>query len=193
VNAPTRSVYERLHRATELLANIGIIVVALLGGTLLVRQLSRPAPGPFAVTRTPSQAAVPTLGTVLTLPGVDLAAAERTLVLVLSTECHFCTDSAPFYQRLATAASRARGVRLVAVLPQAAQDGRRYLARLGVTVNDVVQAPLTAVGTRGTPTLLLLDGRGAVGRVWRGRLSPEVEQQVLDAITPTMARAGGVP
>lgn len=39
MNAPTRSVYERLHRAIELLANIGIIVVAELGRAVLVKQL----------------------------------------------------------------------------------------------------------------------------------------------------------
>lgn len=42
MSAPTQSVYERLHRAIELLANIGIIVVALLGGALMVRQYLRP-------------------------------------------------------------------------------------------------------------------------------------------------------
>ena len=193
MNPPTRLRFEQLHRMVELLANLGIIAVAVLGCAVLIKQWQPGPVVPVAARRQPARPPAPMVGTGLTLPGVDFSSAEQTLVMVLSTQCHFCTDSAPFYQRLATAAGRARGVRLVALLPQTAEEGRRFLAGLGVTVSAVVQAPLTTANTRGTPTLLLLDARGVVGRVWRGRLSPEAEQQVLDAVTTRAARAGGVP
>jgi len=193
VNPPTRARFEQLHRMVELLANLGIVAVAVLGCAVLIRQLQPRPLVPAAARQQATRPPAPMVGTGLTLPGMDFASADRTLVMVLSTQCHFCADSAPFYQRLVAAASRTRGVRLVALLPQAAEEGRRFLASLGVTVNAVVQAPLTAVGTRGTPTLLLLDAQGVVGRVWRGRLSPEAEQQVLDAVTTPAARGGGLP
>lgn len=69
MSAPTQSVCERLHRAIELLANIGIIVVALLGGALMVRQLSRQVQGPAAVAPTMTRTAAPPPGAALKVVG----------------------------------------------------------------------------------------------------------------------------
>ena len=36
------------------------------------------------------------IGSRISLPGLDWARRRATVVLVLSTACHFCTESAPF-------------------------------------------------------------------------------------------------
>ena len=115
------------------------------------------------------------------LPGVDWAKNRRTLVLALSTQCHFCTESAPFFQRIQK--ERARDLKLLAVLPQSITEGHRYLEGEGVKVDDVRQAELSSIGVNGTPTLLLVDSKGAVSQVWQGKLQPEQEGGVLAVLT----------
>lgn len=90
-----------LAKKVELLANISIVivVVALLLGTVLVnRHLlsdTRPAPRASQVPR----------GMNISLSGVDWSGDDQTLLLVFKKGCHFRTESAPFNQRLRTAAA----------------------------------------------------------------------------------------
>jgi len=105
------------------------------------------------------------------LPGIDWSKSTRTVVLALSTTCHFCSESAPFYQKLQQ--QKPNSVRLVAVLPEAVEDSRNYLNKLGVSVStsDIVQSSLASVGVSGTPTLLFIDNQGSVTDSWVGKLS----------------------
>src|SRR5205823_5879435 len=69
--------------------------------------------------------------------GIDWQKNGQTLLLALSTTCHFCSESAPFYQQLVNTKS---DTQLIAVLPQAVEEGRAYLARLGISVAEIKQA-----------------------------------------------------
>ena len=166
-------------KKVEVAANVAIIVVALLLGAVLVRQYLLPG-------RTPqpqvARAERPTPGTKLTLPGVDWGRSRQTLVMVLSTNCHFCTESAPFYQRLAREKAGHDDVRLLAVLPQSVEEAQRYLGEHGVVVSEVRQSPPDAVGVRGTPTLIIVDSAGSVVESWVGKIPAEKEAEVLSRI-----------
>jgi hypothetical protein len=164
-----------LIKRIELIANLAIIVVAILLGVVLVGNYMLPR------FRAPQQAAGSSIapGTKLSLPGVDWKANGRTVVLALSTGCHFCTESAPFYQRVAQVRAKAGNIRLVAVFPEPVSEGQRYLSSLGVTVDEVRQAQLDSIGVIGTPTLIMTDGEGAVANSWRGKLPSEKESEVL--------------
>jgi len=159
----------------ELVANLVIIAVAILLGVVLVRNYLLPR------SRAPQQAAAASIppGTKLSLAGVDWKANGRTLVLALSTQCHFCTESAPFYQRVAQERSKAGNLRLIAVLPQPVADSHRYLKELGVTVDAVQQLPLDSLGVKGTPTLIVANSEGVVADSWRGKLTSDKEAEVL--------------
>jgi len=166
-----------LLKRTELLANLAIIGVAILLGVALTKNYLLPKP----ITPPTASAAIPT-GTKLSLSGVDWKANGRTIVLALSTGCHFCTESAPFYQRVAEERAKASNVRLVAVFPEPVDEGQKYLSKLGVTVDDVKQARLDSIGVIGTPTLIMADAAGAVADSWRGRLPSEKESEVLSRL-----------
>lgn len=170
-------------RATRLetLANLSTILVSLLLSIVLVKVFLLPGGRP-AASAARTQAAK---GTSLkgSLPGVDWAKNKRTLVLALSTQCHFCTESAPFFKRIQKEA--AKNVRMVAVLPQPAEDGRKYLEGEGVHVDDVMQAQLSIIGVAGTPTLLFVNSSGTVTDVWTGKLSADKEAEVLRALDNT--------
>lgn len=166
MNNPTKKV--------ELLANVAIIVVALLLGGLLVKRYLWPqAESPQAQARIEP-------GTKLSVPGIEWDKNDRTLLLVLSTSCHFCTESSPFYQRLAQEKAKKGGVGLIAVLPQSVDESQKYLNGLGVSVDDIKQAGLDAVQVRGTPTLIMADKTGAVVESWVGKLPAEKEVEVLN-------------
>ena len=166
----------RLIKGIETSANVAIIVVAVLLGAVLVRQLL--AGGTQTRTGTPQSGAVSGHDTRLTLPGVDWSESKKTLVLALSSTCHFCTESAPFYQRL----GKEEGVRLIAVVPQDVTEGRAYLDKLGVPIGDVRQMPLDAISVEGTPTLFLVDNAGRVSGKWVGKLSPDGESELLKQV-----------
>lgn len=167
-----------LHKRIELVANVAIIVVALLLGGVLVRRYLLPAsPPPEAAERAGIKP-----GAKLSLPDVDWGRSDRTLLMVLSTKCQYCTDSAPFYQRLAEEKSRRGGVSLMAVLPQDVEESRKYLGEHGVVADEVRQASPGSLGVKGTPTLLLVDNEGVVQGVWVGRLPPEREEEVLSRL-----------
>jgi thiol-disulfide isomerase/thioredoxin len=165
-----------LIKRIELIANLAIILVAVLLGVVLVRNHLQPKLP--ALPQSAANRPIPP-GTKLSLAGVDWKGNGRTVVLALSTGCHFCTESAPFYQRVAQERAKAGHLRLVAVFPESVSEGQKYLSNLGVTVDEVRQARLDSIGVIGTPTLIMTDGEGAVAESWRGKLSSEKESEVL--------------
>ena len=161
-----KSITQRL----ELLTNLAIIVAAVLLSVVLIKNYllpdrSKDSPRDF---RIPAGAKV-------SLPDVDWSNNNQTLLLVLQKGCHFCTESAAFYQRLV----REGHVHLVAVLPQTPDEGRKYLDDLGVAIDEVKQAPLDSIYVHGTPTLILVNNQGVVMTSWVGKLSADGEAEVL--------------
>ena len=133
----------------QAISNIATIVVSLLLSVVLVKQFLLPPPQGLGK------------GTSLksSLASVDWAKNGRTLILAISTGCHFCSESGPFFQKIAN--QRSAGVKLLAVLPQPAAQGRAYLDGLGVHVDDVLQAPLNSIGVTGLqPSSWWIAGQG---------------------------------
>jgi hypothetical protein len=168
---------KNVSRTIEVMANVAIILVAILLGIVLInRYLIAP--------RLPiSESAVirnqPPSNVKIRVDGVDWTRKNKTLVLAISSTCHFCTESAPFYRQLAGAHE---STQLIAVLPQPVTEGRRYVSRLGLEVDDVVQAPLNSINVNGTPTLLLVNRDGDVTGTWVGRLPADQEAEVLTQV-----------
>lgn len=167
----------RIHEATQIMktldkiTNIAVIIgvvafLVVVGHNELTRsKLVNSLPGEVVVGKTVS------------LPGLQLPTNTNSLILALSTTCHFCKDSLPFYRDLST---RAQGhLNLVAVLPQPVNESQKYLHDAEISTNQVVSAQLDKVGVLGTPTLLLVDGKGKVQKVWRGLLDQKGQQDVF--------------
>lgn len=165
---------ERLRRHVELVANIAIIVVAVLLCVVLAKRFL------FPPTPTPSEPGI-VAGTPVAIPTVDWSKSDKTLVLALQKDCHFCTDSAPFYRTLVTAAA-AKSIRLLAVLPQEESVGREYLKGLNVQIGEVRQLPLNSIHVRGTPTLILVNNSGTVIKSWVGKLPEQEEKELLSTL-----------
>jgi len=162
-----------ISKKIEIAANIAIVVVAFLLTTVLVKN--------YLINRHLESADVSSIDPLaspdLNSLNIDWRVKRETLVLAVSTTCHFCTESAGFYKQLA----QHRGsIRIVAVLPQPVDEGKRYLDGLGITVDDIKQASLSTINVTGTPTLILVNEDGKVSKTWIGKLDSQKEIEVLE-------------
>jgi thiol-disulfide isomerase/thioredoxin len=161
-------------------ANISLIIACLLFIGVLARN--------YYLSRKPDPSVELGIekGEQVELPGVasaDRQSAAATLVLALSTNCDFCQASSPFYQKLATFknSSPAR-VRLATVMSEPQEEIEAYLKKHGIAVDAVFSMPVTQIGVKGTPTLLLLDGQNKLIESWVGQLNDQEESEVIAAL-----------
>jgi hypothetical protein len=100
------------------IANLATILVSVLLSAVLIKVFLLPQKFSAPI------GAQPLVGLNIkqSLPGVDWAKNKRTLVLALSTQCHFCTESAPFFQRIRKETTK--DLKMVAVLPQSVGDSQ---------------------------------------------------------------------
>jgi thioredoxin-related protein len=170
----------KLHKRLELLSNVAIVIVALLLAVVLVKRYLLAPAEPREVTA----------GDRISIANVDFSKSKQTLLIALSPGCHFCKDSSPFYQRIASNTSGRDDLQVIAVLPQSSDEGRKYLDELGVHVGDVEQADFRAIQVRGTPTLVLVDDNGLVTDAWLGKLPANQEAEVARLIHCDACAAG---
>lgn len=168
-------------RYLDRIANVAIIVAVVVFLVMVFRgeigwRKAPPYPGVSSATL---------VGTAVKLPSVDLPRDRSSLLIVVSTECHFCRDSLPFYREL-TARTRGK-VQVVAVLPQAQPEARKFLGDAGIEADRIVTATPETLGVRGTPTVLLVDGSGKVKQVWEGQLDEAGQKNLLAAALPAIA------
>lgn len=169
----------------EIVANVAIIVLAImLGGVIVKRYFFTSAPPEPTASAQPSAAAESAIkpGANVQLANYNWSESDKTLVMVLSTGCHFCTESGPFYKRLLEARADKKKVRVVAVFPQTPEEGREYLEKLGVVADEIRTATPMSLGVRGTPTLILTDSKGTAVNTWVGKLPTTKEDEVLKII-----------
>lgn len=165
---------EKLARKVNWVVNVALA----LAGVALVMVLAR------SFFREKVSAAVEPVeaGAKLNLKDVAWNENGQTLVMALSSECRYCTESAPFYQRLLSGLKAGGKTRVVAVLPQSVSTGERYLRTLGVTPDRVLQANLGEVGFPQTPTLTVVDASGVVTETWVGKLNVSKQFAVFERL-----------
>jgi hypothetical protein len=171
-----------MFRKLETIANLSIIVAALMFCATISkdRWLSKPASTSGSSAGTESSLK----GTQLKLSGVKWDQADKTLVMALSTQCHFCQESAPFYKELtASPAVKAKRVAIVTVFPQQQGEAETFVKGNQMYADNVLSMPLQLLGTSATPTLLLVDRTGKIERLWIGVLSRSQQKDLLVELT----------
>jgi thiol-disulfide isomerase/thioredoxin len=174
---------ENITKKIEVFTNIAIICVVLLIGFVAVKKYVFNYPDATAVSKPPAVE----IGTKINLPGIDWAGNNQSLVVVISTDCHFCHESVPFYQELSRRAAQSGHVKMIAVFPQEVSTAKEYLDSNSITVGQIIQANPPNIGVRGTPTLLLIDKDGRVTETWLGRLVDDQERKVFERLSLTAA------
>jgi thioredoxin-related protein len=105
-----------------------------------------------------------------------------TLIMVMSTTCHYCNESVSFYNQLAEMHSKANtSVALVAVFPNSTDQVKSYAEQQHLKLPTVAAMDFRSLNVTATPTLILIDSDGRVRDFWIGKLSKEEEHQVIEA------------
>lgn len=161
------------------LANVAVITVSILAAATYVRTWRHePPPRPAPTTYAPGDV-LPAFG------DFSYSRASRSLLLFVSSRCHFCTDSMPFYRELL--AQRSRGNPSIAVIAlgrEREQDLRAYLGSHGVNVDRAISVQgRSDLKLSATPTVLLLNSAGRVQHVWIGALHQDQQRDVLNALS----------
>lgn len=158
--------------------NVVLLAVALLIGGLHIQNYLQPRQSGA------SQAARPSLVKGTTAPllaGINYADATRTVVLFVHSQCQYCTDSMPFYARLASI--KGPGGRLIAASREDQERARTYLDRHQVRVDAVVSiGKLDDARFAVTPTVVAVSSAGIVEGVWTGLLDATRQREVQAAL-----------
>ena len=166
---------KRVVARLELIVNVCLIVAGVLLvftiGRAIIRYKSSQVGRPSSIANG-----------IKLLSSRDWSRSPQTLVLVLSTDCKYCTASAPFYRRVIAQTSSSRHTKLLALFSQSSSEGQKYLHDLEVKIDEVEQMTLRTLGVKGTPTLILVDANGIVIRSWQGLLPREAEDEVLASV-----------
>lgn len=165
---------EKLLRGLDALTNI-----AILGAAVAVMAIGWYRYGPGTTGAAPERRAAISIKTGGQVPveGVDWKGNRRTVVLVLSTTCPHCADSASFYRQIS--AHRKKGLRIVAVFAEAVPTAQSFLSEHQVEVDQVLQRPPDKIGVRGVPAVLLVGATGKLDGAWLGKVGPSTEEKIL--------------
>ena len=81
-----------------------------------------------------AQVSPPTIniGDKLEIPGLDFANRPRNLVMLLSSTCHFCSESADFYRSMLKEAREINDLNVIAAFAHDVPTGKKYLDSLGL-------------------------------------------------------------
>jgi len=112
--------------------------------------------------------------------------APRTLVLVLSSECHFCQKSVPELATLSTEAERKFRIPTVAVFRPSDRGADAFLRETGF-VGNVIKISAPQLSSLPTPTPLFVNDKEQVLGNWVGQVTPERASTILSAMAATRA------
>lgn len=174
----------RFLKAVEVIANILIVLVAVLCLVLLGQKYFRPE-SPPQKTEQPNRSAAlkaPAVGGKISAVDVDWSKNRKNVLLVLQVGCRFCSESADFYQTLIKQTKNKR-ISVLAVFPQSREEARTYLDKLQLSNLDTKQAAINTLDVSGTPTLIITDDKGQITNVWVGKLPPEKQTEVLSLLS----------
>ena len=172
--------FARVQQIIEICANLALLTAIIVGLAFLLHPTS---------TRAHSDSSTgallmpgPNIGTKIGLPGVNWSTHKATLVVIISSNCHYCINSAGFYSQLT---HLTRSTPIIVVMPQSKEVASNFLKQHGITPDRIVSADLNEISVEATPTLLLISSSGVVTQSWIGELAGIKQKQVLDALNNT--------
>jgi hypothetical protein len=159
-------------RHLETFANIAIVVTGLAATVLAVDRLIDPHRS------TPVASTAYTAGETLDTGGlIDYSASAQNLIVVVDTDCRYCSDMMPLVRRVAE--ERRNRTRIVVVGPQDDAVLREYVRTHGVQYAEAVTIPAGTFKVERVPALIVANREGKVVTSWTGTVPPDQEHQVL--------------
>lgn len=110
-----------------------------------------------------------------------LASTDRVLILFVNSNCVYCTQSMPFYDRLNEALGNSSELSIGATSRQSIDVTQSYLRTHAVDIQRVVNLGVDdASQLRLTPTVILAKRDGRVDKLWTGKLDAAGEEELLE-------------
>jgi thioredoxin-related protein len=106
---------------------------------------------------------------------------DRSLILAVSSTCHFCKESMQTYKQV-TAAAHAAGARIVAISSEPTITNRAFLASNGVFVDSVLTTEESGFRVPTVPSMILMRKDGSVIDSWTGLADSSLQQAALRAL-----------
>ena len=162
----------RLEKATH----VFLIAICCLAGGLLIEQRF------FSDEDSAPSAAGDLVGRLVNLPGANWQAAPVSVLLQISSTCHYCDESMPFYrQMMAARQASAAKVPVIVASADAVAVIRQHLADEQVSVDKVLHSRLAGLAAI-TPTVYIVDSKGMVKRVFVGELDSSGQKHLLSIV-----------
>jgi hypothetical protein len=161
-----------------------VAIVCLSAGIVIVAMRMANSPGSSLFNSRPRQqvmqGSLVSIGSMVTLRTVDFTTHPWSFVLVSSPYCHYCVSSESFHAKI-IAASKRENIPFHVVVPDR-REAAPYLASVGVSESDASEWKDLDVSVEGTPTLFAVNSKGAVRRIWTGRVPSDKEGELLKLV-----------
>ncbi|MEX1129995.1 MAG: hypothetical protein WEB50_15605 [Vicinamibacterales bacterium] len=112
----------------------------------------------------------------------DFSRYSSTILLLVHSQCQFCTASMPFYRAISAAVAECSGVGLRFVSSQPLETARAYTSEHGLGDVDIISVSNGMLRGTGYPTVVVVDSSGKVTARWRGFLREDRQTQALAAL-----------
>lgn len=117
------------------------------------------------------------------VPGIDYKNTSQTLLIAMNSDCDFCQESLPFYNRLAVLKQeKGNNIKLLAIFPNTRIEVEGYVKQHQLNLDTVAEVSLDTISVPGPPAIVLVDGAGRVLNFWIGKLAKDSEQEVIKAL-----------
>jgi hypothetical protein len=100
----------------------------------------------------------------------------------MNIECHFCTESISFYNKLAEPQQGVKAARIIAIFPNEEGEVKKYAQYNRLQLETISGVNFKALNISGTPTMILVDDSGKVVDFWIGKLSKDNEHQIIKTL-----------
>ncbi|MGI8467250.1 MAG: peroxiredoxin family protein [Pyrinomonadaceae bacterium] len=120
--------------------------------------------------------------TLAEVPNLDEGNYEKSIILILNTDCKYCNASVDFYKRLANTKYDTNSKQLVALFLQPKEIVDKYISEKAFPIRSISSVSFEKLKAGVTPTIVAIDKQRRIIRAWFGKLPPDKEQEVLDVL-----------
>ena|ERR1700720_2312569 len=170
---------QKIKNSLEIATSVAVILVAIVVLTTFVRGYFNQNPQPQIQTGLQRGQQLTNLTSVISHSNDN----QTILLVAMTTTCHFCEESIPFYNQLAETFQKTSGSpAFLAVFPNPEDQVRTYAARQQLKMPTLAAVDFNSLKVNGTPTMIWLDHTGKILDFWVGKPSKTDEQQILKTL-----------
>jgi len=117
--------------------------------------------------------------TLAEVPNLNEGKYEKSVILILNTDCKYCNASMDFYKKLANTKYNAESGQLAALFSQPKEIVDKYVKDKNFPIRTIPGANFEKLKVGLTPTVVVIDKKRQIIKSWFGQLKTEQEQEVI--------------